>query len=290
MDILLILAVIVLYSFQTLFCKLFTDKYPGKAELASPVFGAVEGVFIALFTFAFGGFSFTASPFTIIMGLLNACMLFGYNTSLIAAGKKGSYAFMNVILLFGGIIVPTVYGAIWLSEPLTPAKIAGIVLMLAACVLMNLDEMKMKNTPIIYYVLCALLFVFNGLYSTFVKIQTVHKDDEKQEMIMLTFLVMGIVAFIQLLLKEKKDTLKAFKFNVKCLIPLIICLISAASAINLLTYILPFVDTAMFYTVENGGVLVLSAVYSVLFFKEKLRPVKAAGIILAVVSITILSI
>ena len=82
----------------------------------------------------------------------------------------------------------------------------------------------------------------------------------------------------------------AFKFNVKCLIPLIICLISAASAINLLTYILPFVDTAMFYTVENGGVLVLSAVYSVLFFKEKLRPVKAAGIILAVVSITILSI
>lgn len=290
MDLLLIAVVIVLYSFQTLFCKLFTDKYPGKAELASPVFGVLEGFFIALFTFAFNGFQFTASPFTIIMGILNAAMLFGYNNSLIAAGKKGSYAFMNVILLFGGIIVPTVYGAIWLSEPLTPTKIAGIVLMLVACVLMNLEEMKMKNTPIIYYVLCGMLFVFNGLYCTFVKIQTVHKDEEKQEMIMFTFFAMAIVALVQLILKEKKDTLKAFKLNAKSIIPLAVCLLSAASAVNLLTYILPLVDTAMFYTVENGGVLVLSALYSVIFFKEKLRPVKAAGIILAVVSITVLSI
>ena len=290
MDLLLIAAVIILYSFQTLFCKLFTDKYPGRAELASPVFGVLEGLFIALFTFAFNGFQFTASPFTIIMGVLNAAMLFGYNTSLIAASKKGSYAFMNVILLFGGILIPSVYSWTFLSEEITALKIIGILAMLVALVLMNLSEMKMEKSPLIYYVFCFILFIFNGAYSTIVKVQTVYHDDEKQEMIMLTFLIMSFVALFELIAKEKKNTLKAFKLNVKSIIPLAVCLISAGRAINLLVFIIPFVDTAVLYTIESGGVLVLSALYSVILFKEKLSPSKFIGIILAVASITVLSI
>ena len=290
MNILLISVVIILYSFQTLFCKLFTDKYPGKPELSSPVFGVLEGLFIAVFTFACGGFVFSASPFTIIMGILNAAMLFGYNTSLIAASKKGSYAFMNVVLLFGGILIPSTYSAIFLNESLNTMKIIGILAMLVALVLMNISEMKMKNTPFVYYIFCFLLFLFNGAYSTIVKVQTVYYDDEKQEMIALTFLIMSFVAFIELAMKEKKNTLKAFKLNLKSAIPLILCLISAGSAINLLVFIIPLVDTAVLYTIESGGVLVLSAIYSVVLFKEKLSPTKLIGILLAVASITVLSI
>lgn len=290
MDILLIAVVIFLYSFQTLFCKLFTDKYPGRPELSSPVFGVLEGIFIFVFSFAWGGFKFSPSIFTVIMGMLNAGALFGYNTTLIAAGKKGSYAFMNVLMLFGGIIVPTIYGAVFLNEGFTLVKFIGISVMLLACVLMNLEEMKMKNTPISYYILCGLLFVFNGLYGTFVKIQTVYRDSEKQEMVMLTFGLMGLVALVQLVMKEKKDTLKAFKLNRKCALPLVACLLSAAAAVNLLVYILPLVDTAVFYTVENGGVLLLAAVYSVALFKEKLSLPKTVGILLGIVSITVLSI
>ncbi len=290
MDIFLMAAVILLYSFQTLFCKLFTDKYPGRAELSSPVFGVLEGIFIFLFTFAWGGFKFALSPFTLIVSILNSCALFGYNTTLIAAGKKGSYAFMNVLMLFGGIILPTIYGAVFLSEPFTAAKLIGITVMLVACVLMNIDEMKMKNTPVIYYVLCILLFTFNGFYGIFVKMQTVYRDSEKQEMIMLTFGIMGIIALVQLLVKEKKDTIKAFKLDKKCAVPLVACLFSAAAAVNLMAHILPMVDTALFYTIENGGVLLLSAVYSVVLFKEKLSLPKTVGIILGIISITVLSV
>ena len=290
MDLFLIAVVILLYSFQTLFCKLFTDKYPGRSELSSPVFGVLEGIFIFVFSFIWGGCEFSPSLFTVIMGILNAGALFGYNTTLIAAGKKGSYAFMNVLMLFGGIIVPTVYGAVFLNEGFTLIKFIGISIMLVACVLMNLEEMKMKNTPIIYYVLCGLLFMFNGLYGTFVKIQTVYHDDEKQEMVMLTFGLMGLVALVQLVMKEKKESLKAFRLDKKSALPLIICLFSAAAAVNLMVLILPLVDTAVFYTVENGGVLLLAAVYSVLFFREKLSAPKTIGIILGIASITILSI
>ena len=290
MDILLMIVIIFLYSFQTLFCKLYTDRYPGRAELASPVFCVLEGVCVALITFAFGGFKFALSPFTLLMGCLNAAALFAYNMSLIKAGSRGSYAFMNVVMLFGGLSVPSVYGAVFLNEGFSVPKILGIVAVLAACVLMNLEDIKLKNTPLSYYLFCGILFIANGMYGTFVKMQTIHKDDQKQEMIMLTFLLTSVIAFIQLAAAEKKNTLQAFKLNTRCIIPLIACIIVAGLAVNLLVYLLPMLDTAVFYTVENGGVLVLSALYSVLFFKEKLRPVKAAGILVAVVGITVMSI
>ena len=106
MSTILILAVILLYSFQTLFCKMFTDRYPGKPELASPVFGALEGVFIFLLSWVWQGFRFQADTLTLLLGIGNAAILLGYNTFLIKASSRGSYAFMNVMLLFGGILVP----------------------------------------------------------------------------------------------------------------------------------------------------------------------------------------
>lgn len=289
MNFLLIAVLIFLYSFQTLFCKLYTDRYPGRADLASPVFCVIEGIFVTLFTFAFGGFRFALSPFTLLMGVLNAAALFAYNMSLIKAGSRGSYAFMNVVMLFGGLLIPSVYGAVFLSEPLSLLKILGIAAVLVSCVLMNLEDIKLKNTPLSYYIFCTILFIANGLYGTFVKMQSVHRDDQKQEMIMLTFFLTGVLALVQLLFAEKKNAAAAFRLNRKCILPLAACILSASLAINLLVYILPFVDTAVLYTVKNGGLLVLAALYSVLFFREKLRPVKAAGMLLAVAAITVMS-
>ena len=43
------------------------------------------------------------------------------------------------------------------------------------------------------------------------------------------------------------------------------------------------------YTIDNGGVLVLAAVYSVILFKEKIDKLKLFGIILATLSIVALA-
>lgn len=119
--------------------------------------------------------------------------------------------------------------------------------------------------------------------------QTIYQNEEKQSMIMITFALMGLIASINLINAEKENTLQAFKLNSKCLPALIFCLISATLAINLLMYILPLIDTAILYTVQNGGVLILSSLYSVFLFKERLCFKKIIGIVTAVISITILS-
>lgn len=289
MDVLLIAAIILLYSFQTLFCTMYTERYPGRKELASPVFCILESVCIAVFTLCWIGFDFQAAPLTLLFGVLNAAVLFGYNTSLIKAGATGSYAFMNVMMLFGGILVPLVYSVAFLGNAMTVYQWIAIPLMLVSFVLMNLKEMRLKGSKPVFYLYCAVLFLTNGLYGTLLKMQSIYHDEQKNSMVILTFALMGVIAFVQLAMREKKHTFAAFRMNKKALWPLILCLASAALAINMLVLVIPMIDEKTLYTVENGGVLVVSALYSFFIFKEKPNLPKVLGIILATVSITILS-
>lgn len=289
MDALLIAAIILLYSFQTLFCTMYTDRYPGRKELASPVFCILESVCIAIFTLCWIGFDFRAAPLTLLFGVLNAAVLFGYNTSLIKAGATGSYAFLNVMMLFGGILVPLVYSVAFLGNGMSIYQWIAIPLMLVSFVLMNLKEMQLKGSKPVYYFYCAVLFLTNGLYGTLLKMQSIYHDEQKNSMVILTFAIMGVIAFVQLALREKGKTFEAFRMNKKAILPLILCLASAALAINMLVLVIPMIDEKTLYTVENGGVLVVSALYSFFIFKEKPNLPKVIGIILATVSITILS-
>lgn len=218
MNIICIGAIIFLYSFQTLFCKMFSDRYPGKPHLSSPVFCILQAIFITITTYAFNGFHFFVSPLSLCFGIQNAIILFGYNTSLIKAGSLGSYAFLSVSYLYGAIIVPSLYGILFLKEAVTPLKIIGIIMMLLACVFMNLEEIKLKDSSITYYIFCILLFLFNGAYCTIIKMQTIYHNEEKQSMIMITFALMGIIALMYLIRKEKENTLQAFKLDKKCLL------------------------------------------------------------------------
>lgn len=285
---LLIIALVFLYSLQTLFCKFYSDNYTGKAELSSPVLCVCQSIAIALLSFAFAGFEFKISIISFLFGALNAAVLFGYNTSLIKAGERGSYAFMNMMMLFGGIFIPLIYVSISSGELPSFLQCVAIFAMIIACILMNIENIKLGGTTPAYYIFCLLLFVFNGLYGTLLKVQEQYSSDESQEMIIVSYGLMGIIALGQLFAKEKKSFAKAFCFNKKCLLFLVLFLIISGLAVNVLVTLLSYLNTAVLYTVDNGGVMMLSAIYSITLFKEKSTPLKIIGIIIAIISLCIL--
>lgn len=291
MSFLLLFVIILLYSLQTLFCTLYTKNYTGKDALASPVFSVWQGLAIALITLAFLGFRFAPEPLTLLFGALNALALFGYNTSLIKAGAAGSYAFMCIVYLFGGLSVPLLFNAFVLRNPVTPLQWVAFGGMLAAFVLMNIEDVKLGGTKPVYYVFCAILFVCNGLYATFLKMQETYVGDDSQsrQMVILTFGLMAVVAFAALAAKEKRGVFRALRVNKEALPGLAGCVVVAAAAVNLLVYLLPLIDLAVLYPVEDGGVLVVSTLFSVIFFKEKLTVLKVIGIAAALAGIVALS-
>lgn len=297
---------IVMGSLQTLFCTIFNKRYAGKSELSSSVFCVIESIVVPIIlllfmmfdiklsssglSIAYIGLHFDISLFGIFLGVLNALTLFFYNTSLIKASAKGSYAFLSVMIVFGGIVIPVIYGALFFeNEAVYGHQFFAIALMLFAVLLMNLKEIKLKGTSWAYYIYCFILFLTNGTYGLLLKIQSNYRETELNEMIVITYAVMGILALIQLIYKEKGKSIQAFKVGKKAILPLVICVLIVAFAINFNALIIPLVDTAIVFPVENGGVLVLAAIYSMVFFNEKPQTLKIVGIIISIISIAIIS-
>ena len=296
---LLIALMIVLYACQTLFCRLYNQRYPGEESTSPFVYNVIYGVFVSVVTFAVGKGRFAPSTATVLLGLLNGAVLFGYNLSLIKATAGGSYAVANLCLLAGGILIPLFQSVIVYHVPLSALQYAGVVVMLAAFLFLNLDgivggkkEAKAKTAASrLFPLFCALLFLFNGLYGALLNAQQeATGNTQREEMIIVTFLFTALLGFAMLLAKRGRGSLAAFRQTKGSALCMLLCCISAAAALNLLMYVMQLVNVPVLYTVENGGVLVLSVVFAVFLFKEKITPFKAVGLLLALSSLVMLSI
>ena len=285
-----IFLIILLYSFQTLFCTLFNKYYKGNPALSSDVFCVLQGIAIPIVTLCFIGFNFHPSFSTWIIGCVNALALLTYNRSIIKGSSLGPYAFLNITLLFGGLLVPILFNTFYYKVPFTPLQIAAVLLMLLSLVLVNVRDIQLTGIPKAYFICCLLLFISNGAYSTLVSVQSHVCEAEGNQMIIITYMMMGGISALKLAVSERKNAVQAFRIGKKAAVMLTICLLSSAAAINLQVYILPKVNLTVLYTTENGGIMLLSALYSFILFKEKFSRKKIFGIVFAVVSIVALSI
>lgn len=288
---LLVFVMVILYSWQSLFCKLFSANYRcDDASLTSGVFSISYGLFIGLATFLLAGGRFSPSPLTLLFGLMNAVTLLIYNTSMIQAGRTGSYSFQMISMLFGGIVVPMIFNILFLGDSLTLIHFLAILLMLVSFVVMNLDGLSLKGNSRRFIFWCVALFLSNGMYSVFLNLQKINANGaERNEMIMLTFLGMAVLYAIMLGVKNPRALAQGFRFSKKTLVYLLICCISATLACHMMLYMLTLVDATILFTVSNGGILVLSVLYSCILFKEKLSRNQLIGMLLSAVSMVALS-
>ena len=287
MDILLFGVMVLLYTFQSLFCRLYTEARNGSGTLQfTVVYATVAGVC----TFAVNGFSYHPSWITLLLGLGNALVLLTYNVSMVKCGNIGSYAFMMICMLSGGILMPMVYDAFYLNVSFNWMQLSAVALMLISFVLMNLDGMKGQKSGK-YLALCTLLFVVNGIYSILMNLQqNLMAFTQRNEMIITTYFGMGVITTTFEMIFARKDFLNGFKMNKKALISMFVSAVSAMIAVNLLMYVMQKVNLTVLAVINNGGVLVFSAIFAFTLFKEKLTLPKTIGVAISCVSIVMLSI
>jgi len=288
----LVALIVLLYTFQSLFTKLYSLHYEGPANgQSTAVFSICFGGFIGLATLAANGFSFAPTWQTVGWGLLNAVMLWLYNASLIKAGERGSYAFVMIANLFGAIILPMLVGIFFLGEKLTALQALAIGLMLVSFVVMNARSISFKGASGAYYFWCAALFVANGLYATIMNVQQeLSAGMQNTEMLAISYIGSALVVLIAQAVRGQLRPLAAgFRMGKKSALFTLSCCIVATIASNMLLYLLSQMDSSVLYTIENGGVIVMSAIFSSILFKEKMRWEQVLGIVIATVSIVLLS-
>lgn len=295
---LLVLLLCVLYSFQSAFCNMYSKNYPGNKKLTSPVFSVFYGLIVSAATLIFSGFAFSPSKATVILGILNGAVLVLYNMMLIKASENGPFSIVMIFNLGGGILIPMFWSIAVDGIKLSLLQYFAIALMLISFVFLNVegksksgDKAENKKVSVKFLAFTTLLGLANGIYGTLLNMQkNVMAGLESADMIIVTFASSSVLAFLLLLVTAGKNALPGFKQNGKSAVFMIAASVSAAAAVNVLMHALGLINVAVLYAMDNGGVLLLSVLWSVVFFKERLSRNKLIGLILAVIAIFALGI
>ena len=258
----LILAMIVMYTAQSLFCKLYSARYPGERSISSTVFSVVVGMIIALSGFVACGFHFSPAPLTWLYGILNAAVIIGYNFCMVGASTKGPYSVQMVCMLSGGILLPA-FISLFFGDRLSWVQWVAVAVILVANGMVNYKKDDQKVQGRSFYLLCIGLFVFNGCYGALLDVQQrITGAEDREEMIILTYLLSALASAVFLACKRRKQFLKDFRQTKQSLTFLLICALASTLAIHLLVYIIPLINITVLYTFDNAGVLLLSVACS----------------------------
>lgn len=288
--ILMLFLCILFYACQSIANKFFSIGYKGAPALATTVFAFLSGVICAAANWVFGGFTFSASPLTWGFGLFNGVTLFLFRYAVVNASRTGPYSFQSLMSTFGNILFPMFFSVIFWGDRLSLLSVVGIALMLVSSVLFNLKGLNLGGAGKAYYLWVGLQSLTNGLYGILLDSQQrAMLTAERNEMIIITFLVSSIISLIALLFTEKRRAIQAFRMGAK---PWFFAIFSSAAgviAVNLLMICLGLIPTSVFYAMENGGVLAVSVLLGAKLFHEKLDLYKIAGLVSAVISLALLS-
>ncbi len=182
-------------------------------------------------------------------------------------------------------VIPVLLGVFLYQEELGPLKIVGILLAAAAVYLSSVKEQKMDMDKKAI-VLPLLVFLGSGLIDAGIKYFQEQQMDVTDYPLFSTvvFFAAGSTGIVFILVRASKTPLK---FNLRNIIGGILLGIPNYFTIHFLLRALKSetLNSASVFTVNNVAVVLLSTLFGILFFKERLNRRNWSGIFLAVASI-----
>lgn len=279
---LLIISVVIGLSLQHITKKAYNQKLSGKGVIC---FSALSSGIAALF-FIFQvklplQFEQSLIPYAVIFGLgFGSCVVCS-----ILAILNGSLSLTSLITSYS-LIIPTLYGIIFLNEKKSEFLIIGLVLLLISLFLINFvkGDTKISFKWLIYVVIA---FWGNGVCSTAQKVQQEDFGGKfKAEFMSVSLIIVVLVLLVYALFTEKKDIVPSIK---KGYLPLLICGIANA-IVNLFVMILSVkMSASVMFPLISAGSIILTYLISRIYYKEKLNKMQNAGFIFGVASVVFLN-
>ncbi len=285
---LLLLSIILAVVKSSVFNKYAKSAQPGLFGIFR--FNTISyGVaFIILFVL---GIRPVLSPFSILIALAYAVIVFSLQCCSVAAMSVGSMSLTSLFVLYG-MIIPSLAGPVFWNEPFGISQLAGIILMLVSLWLLSdkKDKSPAKAKWIILVIAC---FLFSGGAGLAEKVHQMSPyKDELQPFLLVAFLFTFILSLVgPVVLKIKNKEQQKFTADIR---PILIfggltgIIVSVYNRINLM--LSGRLNSLVYYPVSNGGALLLTIIVSTLIFREKLSKKQLIGFLTGLAAIIILSI
>lgn len=198
--------------------------------------------------------------------------------------KEGSLALTSLALSYS-LVIPTLFGILFLGEDLTALSVIGIMLLLISLYLINYEKGEKKITVkwIIYTLITAL---GNGGCMVFMKLQQTNQNFQYRNEFMVTGLLIVIVTSFIFTIIHNRDKIRL------CIKPVIILPVACGLANALGNYcslkLSPLPVSFVSPICSAGGILGTAAI-SLLIYKERFNAKQVSGIILGTLSVIALS-
>ncbi len=263
----------------------------GSSRKAAAYYSFAGSVITFLIFWVWSGFSVAIPPFSLMTALGATVCGQLYTFIGFRLMSYGRYAIYITYLMTGGMMLPFLYGLIFLGEPIRPLRVAGLLCLTVIVILLNSngkgdkDKADDKDTcpKAVYTLLCLAVFLLNGGVSIFSKVHQVAEDVERLSTLpyaalsaLLAALICGVWFLIETL-REKKggsanadatatpDSRKLLAFT-----PWLI-LVAAVGGVSTFLQLTSaaHVDASILYPMMTGGTIVISALVGRFVFGEK---------------------
>ena len=252
----------------------FTKVYQleqGNTMEKGAIFNCLVGLVGFLIYFAACGFKMEITPFSVIIVALLTLFVGFYTIVGFKIMSIGSMAVYTIFVMLGGMVLPYFYGLIFLGEKITVLKTTALVMMIFAIILQNGGEGK-KGT-VLFYILCSIVFVLNGMTSVLSKI---HQINTKYPVVSANGFVMlknllRFVLFGAMIPFVKKKDMNIFRMNMKTYISIIGAALVSSVAYVFQLICASYVPATVQFPVLSGGTIIFTALLGMIFFHEKIN-------------------
>ena len=280
MDYILVFLSVILMSFGFVLQKVYQKK-------AGPWGGASFSVYSAVFCIisllAIGGFTMDFSWYSLINAALKSLCGFLYTIIGFHIMAKGCVALYMLFLMSGGMVLPVLWGWIFLDEPVAIMRVLGVGVIIAAIILTRDKEEKAGSGLIIPLMA---IFFLNGMVSVFSKlhqIETIHRTVETATYAVYSAGFSFLMSLTVMLFRHRKHmvedtvedhpTTKSPVTTTKQVL-LLIGIVALYSLLGSISSLLQLegaknLDASVLYPMITGGTIVLTGIMALIFFGEK---------------------
>lgn len=224
------------------------------------------------------------SLFTVIISVLFTLASSGLQSTLLRALKHGPLSFVNFIQTGGGIVIPALFGAIFLKQGINIIQIFALpILIVSLAMVMNLKKEDTSIIPIKKWLPSAVMSMV--CCGTVGIIQTVFQssahNDELYGFLTITFLFIVLMNLIQWKTAEKKAPSNFSVLSKTIMQPVVSgVFMGIVNVVNL--FLIGVMPSVIFFPIANGGLLIMTVLAAVIFFRESLKAIQWIGIIIGI--------
>ena len=254
----------------------------GIAMSAGLRFNALSGLLSAVIMWIFSGFRLEWSAYSLMLASGMALCGMTYSILGFRVLKEGGMALYSTFLMSGGMLLPYVYGIIFLNEKLTLLRLMGVAAILAAVILANISKQKIGKKQLM---LCCAVFILNGLVSVISKhhqASRTYPAVSSSSFVIYSNIGKCIFSTLLLLLHWKNDAVPAIKSRLSLYV------IAGAAVVGAVSYLLQLIGAkelpaSVLYPIITGGNIIFSAAAGKIFYRESISQRQLISIGLCVI-------